>query len=563
MLALPELFERLTAPHPSVTNVTDRYRAQFLAAFVLVVLPVALVAVFVQTYANPAFRSTGLMLIPGMLGMAAAYPLARSKHHASGVWISLVSSQLMVLQATMADPGNPAIYSYFALSGVWAGALLRPTLLYIYLVASAGIGVGMATFQAEALGPIRAISTASMISIFLIVIALVNWHRGVVKTAIYLENNTRESEARTKLLQADRMASMGRLAAGVAHEINNPLAYVSGNLELLYSTLEGEQLEAVSSALEGARRVQRIVLDLKTFSRIRTGEQRAVDPVQVAKASANMARHVVERRGNLVEQYFDAPSIDGDETRLGQVMLNLLINAAEALPEGDEGTVSVVIDTLSNGHVRIRVSDSGPGIPEELHATAFESSFTTKQDGTGLGLALSQSIVLEMGGTISIGVAEIGGAAITVTLPAGLLSGEIERTPAPARSPLLDNRARVLIVDDEPALQELLLTALQEHDVIAVGNAADALEAEAKGSFDLILCDVMMPGMNGLELFTHIAERNPGSERRILFLTGGTQNPATSQFLKNIPNYVLRKPFRLAVLREAVQGALDELASAD
>jgi len=249
-------------------------------------------------------------------------------------------------------------------------------------------------------------------------------------TLIHARDLTERKRLEAQLVMADRLASVGRLAATVGHEINNPLAFVLANLELALERIgDGavdaeravEVTEMLREAREGAERVRHIVRDLKVFSRGDSEERAAVDPRRVIDSCANMAKGEIRHRARLVKRYGATPRVLANEARLGQVLLNLLVNAAHAIPEDatedNEITVSTSTDDL--GRVVIEVRDTGSGIPDEVKKHIFEPFFTTKMGGagTGLGLSICQSIVAALGGEITV-ESEVGrGTAFRVILP--------------------------------------------------------------------------------------------------------------------------------------------------
>ena len=268
-------------------------------------------------------------------------------------------------------------------------------------------------------------------------------------TAEVKERETNETLRRVmqaRLLQSDRMASLGTLAAGIAHEINNPLAYVKANLDLLSrrrlprirlraAALENEQLgrallghideivQMVELAREGAERVRTIVADLRTFSRAEDAVSAAVDLARVLDASANLAASEIAGRARLEKDYGDVAMVWANESRVGQVFLNLLVNAAHAIPAGDPARNTIRLRLRQNGdNAHIVISDTGAGIPEELLARVFDPFFTTKPigEGTGLGLWICQGIVASLGGQIHLSSSVVGpkrGTTVEVTLP--------------------------------------------------------------------------------------------------------------------------------------------------
>ena len=249
-------------------------------------------------------------------------------------------------------------------------------------------------------------------------------------TLVHARDLTARKQLEAQLVMADRLASIGRLAATVGHEINNPLAFVMANLELSLERIgEGpipaerarEIAEMLREAREGADRVRHIVRDLKVFSRGDSEERTAVDPRRVLDSCANMAKGEIRQRAALVKRYGETPRVAANESRLGQVVLNLIVNAAHAIPEapGRDHEIVLATHTDERGYVVIEVSDTGSGIPEDVRRHIFEPFFSTKTGGlgTGLGLSICQSIVAALGGEITV-ESEVGkGTTFRVVLP--------------------------------------------------------------------------------------------------------------------------------------------------
>ncbi len=370
-----------------------------------------------------------------------------------------------------------------------------------------------------------------------------------------------------RLQMADRLASVGTLGAGVAHEINNPLAYMLVNLHLVSEGLErlrgspaGQDVEpmhqVVRETMEGAERIASIVRDLKTFAR---GQQEdRLGPVEVSRAvelACKMADNVIKHRARLVTQFESVPSVQGNESRLCQVFLNLLLNAAHAIPEGDakDHEIRVIIREGSTGEVVVEVRDTGMGMTPEVQARIFDPFFTTKAvgEGTGLGLSICHGIIDSMGGRIGVESAPGRGSSFRVHL--GVAGTPVETRPEPEPVPA-PGRARLLVVDDEPYVTRALQRSLSpEHEVVTVNGARAALKLLDQGSrYDLILCDVMMPGMTGMDLYMELCRTAPDQAQRIVFMTGGAFTPRALSFLQEVPNPKLSKPLDLRQLRTLV-----------
>jgi ligand-binding sensor domain-containing protein/signal transduction histidine kinase len=379
---------------------------------------------------------------------------------------------------------------------------------------------------------------------------------------------------RERLVHAEKMAAVGTLAAGVGHEINNPLSFIISNLH--YATIEvqsaaaqGEEsqrwrevAQALDDALHGADRVRRIVQDLKTFSRVQPEQTQRVDLHTVLDLTLAIAEAQTRHRARVVKGYGNPPEVLGDETRLGQVFLNLLVNAAQAITEGhvDQNEIRVVTRADERGHAVVEVSDTGTGIAPEVLPRIFEPFFTTKDIGvgTGLGLSICHSYVEAMGGMIHVR-SELGkGTTFQVVLPAAT---EDAATQGAARVSLASApvvRGRLLIIDDEPMLTAALSRMLSpEHEVEAFTSARVALERLRSGErYSLILCDLMMPDMTGMELHETLVRELPSQAECMVFITGGAFTEAARRFLESTSRPCLDKPFEPERLRARVRELL-------
>jgi PAS domain S-box-containing protein len=371
---------------------------------------------------------------------------------------------------------------------------------------------------------------------------------------------TERDALREQLVLADRMSQLGFLAAGVAHEINNPLAYALAALDLASRNLRAGELDAVSESLaiarEGAERVRGITNDLRMFTR--GGEQRPepVDLGNVLRATTDLAAANIRTRGRLVLDLGPMPTVFADAGRLGQVFMNLLVNAIDALEGGDPATsrIEVRASTDAEGRAVVEVQDSGCGVPSEARSRIFEPFFTTKapRAGSGLGLSICHHIVSDLGGTIELGAPSGSGALFRVVLPA--YDGPVS---SPASGPRSVERLRVLVIDDEPTLANAVGRMLQdEHhvDVVTSGEAA-LRRLEAGEDYDAILCDLMMAGVGGMDVYAKLAAARPALARRLVFMTGGAFSANARRFLGEVENACLDKPFT----REQVLLALSEV----
>ncbi|HKE14596.1 MAG TPA: response regulator [Kofleriaceae bacterium] len=367
------------------------------------------------------------------------------------------------------------------------------------------------------------------------------------------------------LMASDRMASVGTLAAGIAHSINNPLASVLANLELAARDVAevargggdiASAADEVRDAHEAAESVRQIVRDLKLFSRADENKVGPVDVGRVLESSLRIAWNEIRHRARLVRDYGDVPLAEANESRLGQVFLNLIVNAAQAIPEGHASAnqIRVITSTDASGRVVVAVSDTGTGMTPEVREQLFTPFFTTKAPGagTGLGLSICQRLVTGMGGEIAV-ESECGrGSVFRVTLPAASTAPEATSSARVDRAPR--RRGRVLIVDDDVSLQNAITRALTgEHDVIALSSGREALDRVAAGErYDVILCDLMMPEMGGMDLHAGLLRAAPDQAGCMMFLTGGAFTPRARAFLKTIPNQRIEKPFDIQQLRALI-----------
>jgi len=364
------------------------------------------------------------------------------------------------------------------------------------------------------------------------------------------------------LQQADRLASVGSLAAGVAHEINNPLAFVIANLELMGEDLErgsvstGELKRTLAEATEGAHRVRRIVGDLKSFARADDDEHEAVSVHEVLDVAIDIAANEIRHRARLERHYGDIPPTWANGGRLTQVFLNLLVNAAHAIPEDDGEHLISVRTWLEDDAIAVEVADSGVGMPAEIVDRIFDPFFSTKPQGlgTGLGLSICHGIISAMGGEIWV-ESELGvGSCFHLRLPRAREEMVVRPAPEWTDVPVHTSTRRlsILVIDDEPILCDGIRRALGTHDVTVVLCGIDGVRACLSHDYDLILCDVMMPDLSGTEVYARVRDSRPGVEHRFVFMTGGAFTPKAREFLDTVPNERLIKPFSLRELRTLV-----------
>jgi two-component system, NtrC family, sensor kinase len=392
---------------------------------------------------------------------------------------------------------------------------------------------------------------------------------GVRAIAAVGQDITARREREVHLRLADRLSSVGRLAASVGHEINNPLTYVLGNLELMQRRLaKGEagtqaDLEAIKHQLrvvrEGAERVRDIVRDLRTLSRNEYDQSGPVELHPALDLAASMANHELRHRARLVKEYGKVPPVWGEQARLGQVFLNLLVNAAQALPEGayDDHEVRLRTYVRDEGSVVVEVSDTGSGISDDAVGRIFEPFFTTKPSGvgTGLGLSICHNIVRSLGGSIQAERGRERGTTFRVVLRTAD-AAKASATSIPPPSPAQLGRRTVLVIDDEPEIGNYFKQALDGFEVVVARSGREGLEALRKGSIDVVLCDLMMRDLTGMDVHARLAEQMPGMEQHIVFMTGGVFSERARRFIADHAPLVLHKPFSDNEARRAIERKL-------
>jgi signal transduction histidine kinase len=409
-----------------------------------------------------------------------------------------------------------------------------------------------------------------------------------------IERELREAAGRAErrriqeqLLISDRMASVGMLAAGVAHEINNPLSVVLGCVQAIakdvhqlargLETLEGETgpataarlvrlrstaasvADALRDADEAGERVRTIVRDLRVFSRSEGEVREAVDVHGVLESSLRMARNEIRHRASVVRRFGDVPRVYANEARLGQVFLNLIVNAAQAIPEGSTDQNTITITTRrQDDRVAVEVTDTGAGIAPEVLPRIFDVFFTTKASGvgTGLGLAICDRILTAMDARIEAESRLGAGTTFRVILPRARTGRTLGVPILPSPFDAAPPPRSVLAVEDEPAVGRAIQRLLVPHRVTVVTRAREALARIIAGEhFDVILCDVMMPELTGMDFHAQLREARPDLADQVIFLSGGAFTPGAREFFEKIPNPRIDKPIDAARLRLLVEAA--------
>ncbi|MET0286035.1 MAG: ATP-binding protein, partial [Polyangiales bacterium] len=390
----------------------------------------------------------------------------------------------------------------------------------------------------------------------------------VVIEQIILSSERKRLAARA--VELERIRALGLLVAGVAHEINNPLTYVLGNLELassrqrqLLATSNGslsvgtKLFENIESARDGAERIAFIVRLLSTFVRGSSDETQEIDVLRALDAAARLAMQHIRTRARLKLELASLPAVRANEARLAQVFLNLLINAAQAIPEGTPDQHEIRVRATHEGeHIVITVKDTGCGIAPELTSRIFEAFYTTKpaDQGTGLGLSISRDVVVSFGGRITV-ESELGqGATFRIELPVANAQQQHPSGPVPTLSipPMGAEGQRILVLDDEPLIGDFLVGALEGNLVDVTVDGTEALKRAVDGSYDLVLCDLRMPRMSGIEFYDELGRRRPDLLAAFVLMTGAAVDEELSRFLATHKVPVLRKPFDMGELKQVV-----------
>jgi two-component system cell cycle sensor histidine kinase/response regulator CckA len=373
---------------------------------------------------------------------------------------------------------------------------------------------------------------------------------------------------------AERLASLGTLAAGVAHEINNPLSFVVANLDFARAELEkalspaltqgwaGEVDRALREAQVGAQRVTAIVGELLTFARPTNAPHGRLDLNRVVAAALDMIAHEVRSHARVITEYGSTPIVLANETRLSQVFMNLAVNAGQAIAaKGVPGDIRIRTGTTEDGRALVEVHDTGAGMSEEVQRRIFDPFFTTKEPGrgTGLGLAVCHGVVSSLGGEIEVRSRLGHGSTFFVTLP---VAPPEPVMPGPMASDgVAGSQVRVMVVDDEPLVRTTIARMLaRDYTITVAHDGQEALAIISAGErFEVILCDVTMTGMNGIELHAALSVRHPDQAKRMLFLSGGAFTGDTIDFLRQMNHRHLEKPFALSQLRGMIQEQLDRM----
>jgi signal transduction histidine kinase/CheY-like chemotaxis protein len=384
-----------------------------------------------------------------------------------------------------------------------------------------------------------------------------------------LRDITSQRQFQSKLVQTEKMAALGQLVSGIAHELNNPLTSIMGYAQLLLgrgAAMPGGEAKMI---FDEAERARRIVKNLLFFARQTEPERSRVDVNEIIERTVALRGYELKVENIAISTQLDpaVPPTLADPFQLQQVILNLLVNSEQAILESrGHGRITIRTRRISDVRLAIEVCDDGPGIPPEMASRIFDPFFTTKATGTGLGLSIVYGIIEQHGGEVGFENLPAGGAKFTVELPVVAAPMVVRAAPASAEFAFAQSPAArsVLIVEDEPTVAQLVADVLREegHEVEAVLDSQDGLNRIARRPFDLIICDLRMPRLDGPAFYDALVRSGSPARHHILFITGDTLGPRTIEFLRSHDLPYLAKPFLVEELKLAVNRALQSSGAA-
>lgn len=602
------------APRPDQASPEDRRRARFAIGMALGLTPVMALLAAAQFVSGNPQGGAGSATIGLALGLAPFFyrrwgRLEPLVHGILGfAWAALlyiaISSRGAGINAATVGLAELPLFAVLLTGmrggGVWA-AITCVSELVLAVLGGGGVLVEKVPREGQLFVEYSALVLITLTLFAVGVMYEVRRRQALIEVAeqdrALREAERRQVQAETdaKLAHAEKLATIGRVTAAVAHEINNPLSCLGMNLRFLREELAGsynpDELErALADSIDGVSRIAHLVTRLRSYARgdADTPEVGATDLAVALDRARKLAEPHTRGRATVHTEVGALPHAKGQERALVQVFLNLLVNAAQALPEGRVGDNRIQLRARQrDGWLEVEVEDNGAGIPPEVLGRIGEPFFSTKPigEGTGLGVAVSRSTVRAIGGKLAF-QSEPGRTVARVLLP-------VAAAPAPASSPerRRDSSAfgapegaeveaepveslpgsdlaglRILIVDDDDLVARSLQRVLTAHEITAVSSGARALDVlRERSDFDLILCDLMMPGMTGMDLYEVVAEAYPELVGRIVFSTGGAFTDEAREFCERHAARVLGKPVSVEaltrILAEAVDGRPDHAAA--
>jgi two-component system, NtrC family, sensor kinase len=388
---------------------------------------------------------------------------------------------------------------------------------------------------------------------------------------VMLRDQTDQRLLHERLLQSEKMASVGQLVSGVAHELNNPLTGVMGFAQLLLNRdLDEVVHHQIQTIYTEAERAAKIVQNLLSFARRRRPSKEMADVNALLQRVLELRSYDFAARNIGLDMTLDTrmERVWADPDQVQQVLFNVIKNAEQAMLDANgRGSLTVTTQGTEDG-VRVSIGDDGPIIPPDIARRIFDPFFTTKEagEGTGLGLTICYGIIEEHGGRIwtenlppSPERPEGSGVVFHIDLPVGSAGEPVVRaTSSSSGATTAVGGRRVMVVDDELSIRSLLYDVLRldQHSVALASSGLEASDLVERESFDVIITDIKMPGMDGAEFYRQVQLRDPSQARRIIFITGDTVSADTRAFLQGIANPVISKPFKLTLLRDAIESVL-------
>ncbi|MBI5232782.1 MAG: response regulator [Deltaproteobacteria bacterium] len=412
----------------------------------------------------------------------------------------------------------------------------------------------------------------SMPGIFHVTIYSIFNEDGEVISSVHVARDiTEETRLKDRLVHTEKMSSIGKFVAGIAHELNNPLMGIMGFTQLLLEMPGEKKLVDVRDKLtkiyNESTRTAKLVQGLLTFGREKKSEKRLYNINDIIKDTVELERHHLDSNsiGLVMKLETNLLPVFIDTYQMQQVFINIINNAIDAMVHAGAVIKMIEIETrLEKRHVLIIFKDSGPGIPDDIKAKIFDPFFTTKEvgKGTGLGLSISHGIIEEHGGDIVVdSPLNNGGTVFTISLPVAANdrgAAAPQKKPEPVLMETVCSDKTILIVDDESSIREALSQSL-EYEGFKVETATDgfcALELLANKRFDVVITDIKMPNMNGMELYSKIADIDQRLKDKIILLTGDVLSRDIKEFLQNTGAPYMLKPFDPRELVELINKVL-------
>lgn len=382
---------------------------------------------------------------------------------------------------------------------------------------------------------------------------------------VHTADATEEFNLHQRVLLADRLSALGSLTESIAHEINNPLTFVWHHLDNLNAAenLPEDVRAQVQEAAEGIARIRELVKDLGELSGSAEEDVDMVDLHEILDYAIRLTRPEFQHRARIVRDYAaKTATIRAARSSVAQVFVNLIVNAAQAIPPGDEDRNRIVVRTrtYAGNHTMIEIEDTGAGVPKEFVDRAFDR-FVPRRPGArdhGMGLPICARVVDSLGGTIDLESEPGGGTLVRVILPQAVPHRRRSTPPAFSSTlrPAPGKRLKILIVDDEIVIGRLLTRLFSKsHDVAYRRSGREAILAMSERDYDVILCDLIMPDMTGMDVYRAARMRAKPIHHRMVFMSGGAFTGGAKEFLDRVPNLRIEKPFDLTTLEELVLAA--------